>query len=270
MTGATSGIGLALVKQLATSKKWNIHFVGRNAQKSSSTLKLIEELDPEGKHLFWIADLSSVDDTNLLANKIKSHFGNGLDVFVSNAGMYSHKKLLTKEGHERTFMTNMGSAWIISKACLPLLEKSSLGCFVQVASDAHFIARPQEDDPESIHKYQGAIAYANSKLCNIWLAQHWAEKHPHVFCASMHPGGVRTGFAKGSWDLTGLIFWGPLRWMLRTPEKGAETLVYLVNNYENLPSGKYWFDSKEHKSSQLAHDVIKRQHWINYCEQKFG
>ena len=70
-----------------------------------------------------------------------------------------------------------------------------------------------------------------------------------------HPGLVATGFNLNNGSLMGLAM-TVLRPMSRSPEKGAETLVWLATspNIANV-SGRFFFDQKQAQPSPEAQDA---------------
>jgi NAD(P)-dependent dehydrogenase (short-subunit alcohol dehydrogenase family) len=91
--------------------------------------------------------------------------------------------------------------------------------------------------------YRGAVAYARAKRAQVVLAHEWARRHgtSGVRSYSMHPGWVATpGLDSG---LPGFARLGPL---LRTPEEGADTIVWLVANAlaETPPAEGFWLDRR--------------------------
>jgi NAD(P)-dependent dehydrogenase (short-subunit alcohol dehydrogenase family) len=121
------------------------------------------------------------------------------------------------------------------------------------------------NDLFNLQKYSPIKAYGNSKLYNImftfWLANEL--KNTNITVNAMHPGGVNTGFAKNATGLTGFIFRN-LKFMLRSAQKGAETIIWLAtSNSVNGVSGKYFYDKKEIKAQPVAYNVNYQKQLIN-------
>ena len=100
-------------------------------------------------------------------------------------------------------------------------------------------------------KYNGSIAYARAKRGLVILTEMWAEKfsdHSIVF-NSMHPGWA---------DTPGVIdalpgFYKVTKPILRTPEQGADTIVWMAAASEaNNINGAFLLDRIPHKKYMLS------------------
>ena len=70
----------------------------------------------------------------------------------------------------------------------------------------------------------------------------------------MHPGFVNTRFADESGGWTGRMF-GFLKMFAISPEKGAETIIYLASSADVAKtSGLYFYKCKAVQPSKLAQD----------------
>jgi retinol dehydrogenase 14 len=87
---------------------------------------------------------------------------------------------------------------------------------------------------------------------------------------AVHPGPVRTGF--------GSEFVGPFGFLMkiarpfiRSPEKGAETVIYLAASPEvEGRTGLYWKDRKPIRSIASAYDELTRRRLWDASEQLTG
>lgn len=254
ITGATSGMGKVCAIELANAG-YEVIAVARNHDKGNQLLKEIFLINPLAKISLMIADLSVIDETLQLAEKIKSKYGK-IDVLINNAGAYFSEYKTSFDGYELTFATNHIPYYLLTKQLLPLLEAAEQARVIFVASEAQKFARPDIKDLQLSRSFKPMRAYANSKLFNIITAFYFAEtcKNSNITFNAMHPGGVNTGFAKDAKGITGFIF-RVLKFMLRTPEKGAETILWLATSSQAAKyNGKYFFDKEEIKPIQTAYN----------------
>ncbi|MFN5060391.1 MAG: short-chain dehydrogenase, partial [Chloroflexota bacterium] len=76
---------------------------------------------------------------------------------------------------------------------------------------------------------------------------------------ALHPGFVNTGFAKDQ-SLFSTFFGVLQKYFAITPEKGAQTSIYLATNQElNGVTGRYFVESKPVPSSRASYDYTARR-----------
>jgi retinol dehydrogenase-12 len=92
-------------------------------------------------------------------------------------------------------------------------------------------------------------------LMNILFTRELARRAPELTATCFHPGVVRTGFGKNDGLLyrVGLTVAGPF---LRSPAKGARSLVWLALDPSAAPSGCYVIDQKVRDPSAAARDAV--------------
>jgi NAD(P)-dependent dehydrogenase (short-subunit alcohol dehydrogenase family) len=99
-------------------------------------------------------------------------------------------------------------------------------------------------------------AYRQSKLANILFTKELARRSSGTGVTSncFHPGGIRTNLVQSSPWHYGLI-WLIITPFLASPEKGADTAIYLASSsrVENV-SGKYFVNRKSVDPTGLADD----------------
>jgi short-subunit dehydrogenase len=132
VTGASSGIGAALARELARRGD-TVALVARRAERLDEVLADCCTTSPASAR--WAADLSHPATAAQLALQIWEHFG-GLDVVVNNAAvpMRRHVTRLTMDEVERTMRVNYLSPVAISLALLPRMLARTSGVIVNVSS----------------------------------------------------------------------------------------------------------------------------------------
>ena len=117
------------------------------------------------------------------------------------------------------------------------------------------------DDLQAERKFQGMRAYANSKLCNILFARALSSRLDKQ-CAvvhAVHPGVVSTRFAANN-GLVGSILRRLMDVVSISPERGADTIVWLAQDGEALSNGgKYWKDRELRQPSRDALDNVNAE-----------
>ena len=119
-------------------------------------------------------------------------------------------------------------------------------------------------------------AYGESKLANVLFTYELARRleGSRVTANCLHPGAVATGlFRRRSGALGRLIrLAGTLaRPLLRSPRRGAETVIYLSVSpeVENV-SGRYFEDRAERPSSEASHDLATARRLWEVSERLTG
>lgn len=257
VTGATSGMGKVTAHALA-QQGYELIVVCRNAQKGEELRREISERCSTPVHVL-VCDLANIKQVKQLADTISNTFKH-IDVLVNNAGRFIATQELSVDGYELTLATNHLSYMQLTLRLLPLLKKSNNARIVNVASEASRLGHVPEHNlaPE---KHTGMQAYCNSKMFNIMFTYMLAEqlKGTTVTVNAMHPGGVNTNFGEAVDGITGLIFRWLGRWM-RTPEKGAETIIWLASHPDAQSfSGMYFKDKKPIRSLALSYQTDAQQ-----------
>jgi NAD(P)-dependent dehydrogenase (short-subunit alcohol dehydrogenase family) len=262
ITGGTNGIGMAAARQLACMGA-RVTISGRNAEKCS---RVASELSNESgnKVDFITADLSTLAGIRFLAEEYKSK-NDSLDVLVNNAGAYFVRRWLTADGYEMTFALNHLSYFLLTNLLLDMLKASAPSRVINVSSDAHQGGRLNMQNLQGQWLFVGFQAYARSKLANLLFTYELARRLNgcKVTVNALHPGFVHSGFTLNN----GI----PFRWFSetfsrlfgRSPEKGAETTIYLATSpdVEGI-TGKFYFECQPIPSSRLSYDeALGKQLW---------
>jgi len=262
VTGATLGIGKETALGLAR-KGAHLVLVGRDAARTRETAAWIAKESGNPQVDLLIADLSSQAEVRRLAAEFKHKYPR-LDVLLNNAGAIFTRRETTVEGFERTWALNHLAEFLLTHLLLDTLERSAPARIVNVASTAHTRGTIDFDNLQGEKKYSGIAAYARSKLANILftyaLARRLAGKGVTANC--LHPGVVATGFGHNTPGLVKTLA-GLARPFMTTPEKGAETSIYLASSPDVADiSGKYFAKRKPIASSKLSYDeALQERLW---------
>jgi retinol dehydrogenase 12 len=259
VTGATEGIGKTAAIHFA-KRGATLVLVGRNKEKSEKVLAELTLHSSGNKISLLLGDMSSLADVRKVAAQFKEKHDR-LDVLVNNAGAVFGKKELSVDGYEMTFALNHLGYFLLTQELLPLLEKTPGSRIVSTSSGAHATGKV---DTSYIAKREGKgagfSAYADSKLANILFTRELSRRAKGVAVNCFHPGFVYTGFGQSAGGFMAKAIKFAAKNFARTPEKGAETLVWLATNPEAAAlQGEYCYDCKPIKSSARAKDDIAGQ-----------
>ncbi|HVO74488.1 MAG TPA: SDR family NAD(P)-dependent oxidoreductase, partial [Ignavibacteriaceae bacterium] len=256
ITGADSGIGKAACKYLS-QLDITLIMVVRNHVRGERALREIEKNSNADLHLF-LADLSSQESIRILAKKIREKFKK-IDVLINNAGARFSKRHLTIDGIEATFAVNYLSRFLLTNLLLDLLKESSHARIINVSGEYHRKGKIHFDDLALKENYTSAAASAQAKLADILFTYSLAEKlkNTDITVNCLHPGAAATNIVYSDPDAgLGIKFlYAFSSLFLSSPEKGAETIIYLAadKNAAGI-TGKYFINKKPVESSEASHD----------------
>ena len=262
ITGASSGLGLASARALAAGGA-TVVMLNRDLEKSEV---VIEQLTAEtgGSFDLVLVDLASFDSVRRgAAQLLRRH--PAIDVLMLNAGIIAPSRAVTEDGHELTYQVNHLSHFLLAALVRDALSARPSGRLITVSSEAHRQAMtlPMHDLDMS-GRWAPYRAYAASKLENILFAREATRRlGPRVTSNALHPGTVRT-----AWGLEGRgpawwIWKTALRPVLSTPERGADTQVWLASAPEAaLLDGAYVSGRRPVRPSALGtSESLARQLW---------
>ncbi|HWF00838.1 MAG TPA: SDR family NAD(P)-dependent oxidoreductase [Caulobacteraceae bacterium] len=254
MTGATSGIGEAAARALAASGA-RIVFSARDAARADATLALLRRANPDARHDWALADLTTLEGMEAAA-KALGEKAPVIDVLANNAGAMFQTREITQDGLEKTFAVDHMAYFIVTERLRPRLAPG--GRIVSTASGAHAVARLDLDDLNFERRRYGAFAaYGNAKLCNILFTHELARRleGSGVTANCFHPGGVATRFGADAKGVMGTLFRLAGRFML-TPEQGADTLIWLASAPEAADqNGGYFVRRRRTQPSAAARNA---------------
>ena len=253
-TGATSGIGEAAVLVLAGLGA-RIVFVARDEARAKATMRKLEAKAPGLGHRVHLADLSNMAETRRVGAAIAASEPR-IDVLINNAGALFSYRLVTPEGLELTFALNHMAYFALTDALRETLLASAPARIVSTSSAAHQGVSLDFDDLQNAKGYGGYRVYGRSKLANILFTRELARRlaGTGVTANCLHPGAVATRFGESSRGSVGLLI--PfVRLFFISPEKGADTIIYLASSPEvERTTGEYFVKRKIAAPSVAAQD----------------
>lgn len=222
VTGANRGIGFETCRQLAIHGLRAI-LTSRDPIKGQSAA---ESLRREGLAVDYHAlDVTDLDSIYSIYEDIQEKFGR-LDVLVNNAGVYLDEGdsvfKVPMEVFRETMEVNFYGSLNLCRAFVPMMRKNNYGRVVNVSSGYGSITQ--------MGRYTAAYRISKAALNALTriVAAEVAGKNIKV--NSMCPGWVRTDMGGSS---------AP-----RSPEKGADTIVWLATLPADGPTNGFFRDRK--------------------------
>jgi NAD(P)-dependent dehydrogenase (short-subunit alcohol dehydrogenase family) len=265
ITGATSGIGKATAIGLSNMGA-NVVIIGRDEEQGENAQNEIKSKSGNPKVDLLLADLSSQVEIRKLAEDIKARYPT-LHVLINNAGIAPVKRSVTADGFERVFAVNYLAPFLLTNLLLEQLKANAPARVVNVAGDYHRKATIQFDDLMSEKDYNGVRANNQAKLALILFTYELARRldGTGVTANCLHPGAVATDGPLKDPDLPAFsrTMYKLVRLFFASPEKGAETSIYLSTSPEvEKVSGKYFIKKTQAASSPESYDEeIARRLW---------
>jgi dehydrogenase/reductase SDR family member 12 len=226
VTGAASGIGLATVAGFAQLGA-SVRALGRDERRAAQAVAAARRMAGDGVDVRpVVCDVSSLPALRAFV----AGFGRGeqrLDVLVNNAGV-----------------THVVAPWVLTGGLLPLLTAAAPSRVINVTSGGQYGQKVPAGDLQSDHtRYGPKKLYARTKREQVVLTRQWARRldGTGVHVHAMHPGWA---------DTKGVRQWLPVfrtltRPFIRTPEQGADTIIWLGSAPEAIQStGLLWQDRR--------------------------
>jgi len=244
VTGASSGIGLAVARKLATQRA-TVVLVCRDAARGAAAVSEVTAAAGHGRVHLELADLSCREAVRALAARTADRFPR-LHVLVNNVAATFLERQLTPEGLERTFATNVLGGYHLTRLLLPRLLAAAPSRIVHVGSAVQYLHRLDVDALVSPpQRYVGEIVYGHSKRAVAALNHLWVDQLEGTEVSSTcgQPGLVATpGVAQ-----TFPRYHRAIGRLLRDPDQGADTVVWLAASPEAArSSADLWFDRERH------------------------
>ena len=222
VTGANRGIGFAVAKTLL-EKRFTVILTARSQTSGEEALQKLGHPNNLQFHTLDVSDQGSVDQ---IKRFIDQEFGR-LDVLINNAGInydtWQQAGNANLNHVQDTLDTNLLGPWRMTNAFIPTMKQAGYGRIVNVSSGAGAISGMSGGTP----------AYSVSKAAlNVLTIKLGAElQGTNILVNAVCPGWVRT-------DMGGAG-------ATRSPDKGAETIVWAAELPNGGPNGKFFRDQKE-------------------------
>ncbi|KAI0672116.1 NAD-P-binding protein [Trametes maxima] len=188
VTGASRGIGLALVRQLLEVETNFVIAAVRDPSKAST----VDALKPNAKGTLRVLQLnvSNFDGVRASAIDLASILGEaGLDYLINNAGIMPAPAdtpfTFDPEVLMQTLRTNAAGPAIVAQAYLPFLGRSKKKTIVNISSTVGSFANVGYAGP-------AMCTYAISKAALNMLTAKQKIERPSLIVVSVCPGWVKT------------------------------------------------------------------------------
>ena len=215
VTGGSRGIGAAVSKALADA---GADIAVNYRERADEAKTLSERLREAGARVIAVqADVSRADQVAKMVATAKSELG-PIDILVNNAGIAISRGIddLTEADFDQTIAVNLKSAFLCTRAVLPMMKERHWGRIVNVSSGAA--------------RGAGAIGphYNASKAGMEGLTRGYAARlvKEGITVNAVAPSLIETDMMKGQPDLLSRIPLG----RFGQPEEVAKAVMMLIDN----------------------------------------
>ncbi|MFK7995192.1 MAG: SDR family NAD(P)-dependent oxidoreductase [Granulosicoccus sp.] len=285
ITGATSGIGEAGAQEYAKMGA-TLVIVARNRVKTDALIATLIKSSGNNDIHGVIADLGSQKDTRKAANEIATRWP-VIDVLVHNAGALFNLRKYADNGTDLSVELMVATPFLLTGLLLANLkaasddtcaekrhvEPSAARVLTMSSGGMYTEALNVQQLQMSNSLYHGAKQYARAKRAQVILNELWANNisSKQVVFHALHPGWVNTpGITDALPGFSKVL--NPLG-LLRTPEEGADTMLWLSADPLALQnSGLFWHDRRVRdidmaNKTRLADTPALRDELWQWCEE---
>lgn len=265
ITGATSGIGEAIARRLATAGM-TIVLIGRDDHRLDQAKWRITATVPGADLRSERADLSLLGDVSELAKRLATQ--PPPDVVISNAATITGIRDFTGEGLQRMLATNHLAPYLLMRSLVESIEQRPARFIVVGASPSALSRVPVDLDDLNLQHGRGIMprsfrpfaAYGRTKNMNAMFVYGLARRleDTRITVNGAHPGIIKdTGLGRS--------IHGTLRLMdqvgkpfLPGPDIGADTPAWLATAPEvDGISGKFFVRRAEAATAPHTTDIAR-------------
>ena len=174
ITGGNSGIGYQAAKQLA-KKGWSVTLFCRRKEAAEQACEKIRQQTGNPHVDYILVDLSEMKSVRKAVEQYIQK-EEALDVLINNAADFDlsiKSPVITKDGLEKQFATNVGAPYLLSALLKGLLEKSESGRIINISSQGLMLYPFMKLDFENLSgqkHYSPAKTYYQNKLALLMLS----------------------------------------------------------------------------------------------------
>lgn len=234
VTGGAKGIGRAISLTFAQAGG-NVICADIDVAAGAEISQLAQTA--EGKLLFVKADVSQAAECKALVEKAVAEFG-GVDVLCNNVGIqptssYLPAHELSEEMWDRIINVNLKSRFLMTKYCVPEMQKRGGGAIINTAS------------VQGVQSAYGVAPYAASKGGDLSLTRQLALEYAkdNIRVLAVNPGTIETPLALEASTSVDALREAAARThplgRIGQPEEIANVVLFLASPKASFMTGSY-------------------------------
>jgi NAD(P)-dependent dehydrogenase (short-subunit alcohol dehydrogenase family) len=247
ITGSTDGLGL-MTARLLLDQGHQVVLHARNRVRATDAHRHLPSAEA-----VVVGDLSSIAQTRDVAEQINRL--SRVDAVIHNAGVgyREPRRIETADGLPHVFAVNVLAPYILTA----LIERPKR--LVYLSSGMHRGANANlEDVTWTQRRWQGAAAYAESKLHDVLLAFAVARAWPDVLSNSLEPGWVPTKMG------------GPSAPDDMSQAHLTQAWLAVSNDDAALVSGQYFYHLRRQEADPAVCDIERQDKLLDICRHLSG
>jgi NAD(P)-dependent dehydrogenase (short-subunit alcohol dehydrogenase family) len=249
ITGANTGLGLAVSKKFAQMDA-NTILVCRNNEKGEKAVLEISKETPNASVDLMVCDLASMRSIQGFIDKFRGKYPK-LDILFNNAAVMKQERTTTEDGFEMMFQVNYLAPFMLMNVMLESLKNGSSPLIINNG-------RPEDkyrldfDDLQFSKKYHMYDSFFESKLCLLFASLEFSRRHADdgISATMADPGPFKSNLVR---DMP-IVGW--MKNLFSAPvAKAAENIHHVVTLHEakningkvfkekqEYPLTSYWMD----------------------------
>lgn len=244
VTGADGGMGRVITRTLAR-EGYEVIMACRDIHRATSICQEIRNETASSVQVYPL-DLASSKSINAFIKKIYGTH-TGIHLLLNNAGVLPHKPDLTEDDIEISAGVNYLGHYYLTRKLIPLMSNGAR--IVNMASLSYRWFEVSDTFFEAVdsRQFNRFVSYSASKRALVYFTLDYAEilKEKNITINCADPGIVSTNIIRmGNRIIDKSCDWF-FRPVIRKPEKGAATMLYLALSPEmEGKTGGYYANQK--------------------------
>jgi NAD(P)-dependent dehydrogenase (short-subunit alcohol dehydrogenase family) len=247
ITGSSQGLGL-MAAQILAKDGHHVTLHARNEERARDAVTKLPATEA-----MVIGDVSTLDGIRNVAAQAAAV--GRFDAVIHNVavGDREPRRIETADGLSQLFAVNVLAPYLLT-ALLPRPDR-----LVYLSSGLHLRVTPDLTDLQwTRRRWNGPVAYSESKFMDVQLALAMARRWPHVRSNAVEPGWVATRM--GGPNAPGDLAAGPV----------TQAWLAVSDDDDAAATGEYFFHQRRSPTNPAVHDVALQEELLRRCAELTG